>query len=128
VSALGVRAVVIVALCCFGSLLLAGCDSGAPGRPDATIPVPPIPSPKSSSSSLTPVGKVFDRQALQDGVYKVLTEAYQLEDVSGISCPANQPVKPDSTFSCGVTVGTEQKHVEIVVRDDQGQYQVGAPQ
>lgn len=71
--------------------------------------------------------KVFDGGALQVGVTGVLRDSYQV-DVTGVSCPANQPVRVDTRFPCAVLVGGEQKTVTIVVTSDDGRFEVGRPQ
>ncbi|MFK3979100.1 DUF4333 domain-containing protein [Micromonospora sp. NPDC050397] len=71
--------------------------------------------------------KVFDGPALQVGVADVLRNSYQV-DVTGVSCPAGQPVRAEARFPCAVLVGGEQKTVTIVVSSDDGRFEVGRPQ
>ncbi|HEU5474838.1 MAG TPA: DUF4333 domain-containing protein [Actinophytocola sp.] len=78
--------------------------------------------------------KVFDENALEgdNGVRKVLTASYgvQSEQIENVDCPANQEVKQGNKFSCTVKLGGDNggdKVVDITVRDNDGQYEVGAP-
>ncbi|EWC59114.1 hypothetical protein UO65_5605 [Actinokineospora spheciospongiae] len=71
--------------------------------------------------------KVFDQNAVQDGVKSILTGKYSVENVESVSCPADQEVKKDARFTCDVTIGGEQKKVNITVRSDEGEYEVAPP-
>ncbi|OLR93439.1 DUF4333 domain-containing protein [Actinokineospora bangkokensis] len=73
------------------------------------------------------VTKVFDQGAVQDGVKGVLTGKYSVADVESVSCPADQEVKKDARFSCKVTIGGQEKTVNITVRSDDGEYEVAPP-
>jgi hypothetical protein len=70
---------------------------------------------------------VFDEKAVADGVTKVLTGDFGLQNVTGVTCPANTPVKKDATFVCDATIDGDPSKVEITVKDDQGLYEVGRP-
>jgi uncharacterized protein DUF4333 len=74
--------------------------------------------------------KVFDQSALQgpDGVQKVLTQDYKVEDIKSVSCPADQEVKQGNKFECKVTVGDKEMTVQITVTNDDGEYQVALPE
>ncbi|KAA0021299.1 DUF4333 domain-containing protein [Antrihabitans cavernicola] len=69
----------------------------------------------------------LDQNAAQEGVQKVLTDSYGAEDVTDVSCPADQEVKKDATFDCTVKVGGDEKKVTVKFTDDSGTYEVGRP-
>ncbi|WP_067843942.1 DUF4333 domain-containing protein [Nocardia lijiangensis] len=69
----------------------------------------------------------LDQAAVQDGVKKVLTDSYGIQDVSDVSCPSGQEVKVDATFECTLKVSGEQKKVNIKITKDDGTYEVGRP-
>ncbi|OQS15827.1 hypothetical protein B0T36_07625 [Nocardia donostiensis] len=69
----------------------------------------------------------LDKAAVQDGVQKVLSESYGIEDVSDVSCPAGQEVKVDATFTCDLKVSGEAKTVSIKITKEDGTYEVGRP-
>jgi Domain of unknown function (DUF4333) len=71
--------------------------------------------------------KVFDNAKMQTDVQKILTDNYQVEGASNVTCPADQAVKDGTTFTCTVTVAGKQQTVPIKVVGDSGDYQVGAP-
>lgn len=71
--------------------------------------------------------KVFDNNAVQEGVSTVLKNDYKLK-VSSVTCPADQPVKASTTFTCKATVDGQEKSVTITVKSDDGHYEVGQPQ
>ncbi|HET9140474.1 DUF4333 domain-containing protein [Actinophytocola sp.] len=80
------------------------------------------------------VKKVFDESALEgdNGVRKVLTASYgvQNDQIQSIDCPANQEVKQGVKFSCTVKLGGDnpkEQVVDITVRNDDGEYEVGTP-
>jgi hypothetical protein len=70
----------------------------------------------------------FDNSAVQNGVKDILTKEYKLEDVSTVTCPSGQEVKAGRTFTCTATVGGQQRSVNITVKTDAGEYEVGRPQ
>jgi len=70
--------------------------------------------------------KVFDSAAVQDGVKTILHDDYQL-DVSSVSCPSGQEVKTGATFTCTATISGQQKQVQVIVRSDDGKYEVAQP-
>ena len=72
--------------------------------------------------------KVFDNTAVQSGVQKILTENYKISGVSGVTCPADQDVKKDNTFTCTATINGKSQSVKITVKTDDGEYEVGQPQ
>ncbi|MGW4366547.1 DUF4333 domain-containing protein [Nocardia takedensis] len=69
----------------------------------------------------------LDQAAVQDGVKKVLTDSYGIQDVADVSCPAGQEVKVDATFECTLKVSGEQKKVNIKITNENGTYEVGRP-
>lgn len=77
------------------------------------------------------VTTVLDQNAVQNGVRTVLTaqppNGYGHSVVSGVNCPAKQPVKAGVTFDCTATVDGAPKTVTITVKDTDGNYEVGQP-
>jgi Domain of unknown function (DUF4333) len=78
--------------------------------------------------------KVFDESALEgnDGVKKVLTNNYGVpaDQIQQVDCPANEEVKQGRKFSCTVKLGGDnpkEQVVDITVRNDSGEYEVGTP-
>jgi hypothetical protein len=69
----------------------------------------------------------LDQAAVQDGVKKVLSDSYGIQDISDVSCPSGQEVKVDATFECSVKVSGEAKKVNIKITKDDGTYEVGRP-
>lgn len=69
----------------------------------------------------------LDQAAVQDGVKKVLSDSYGIQDISDVSCPSGQEVKVDATFECSVKVSGEAKKVTIKITKDDGTYEVGRP-
>lgn len=69
----------------------------------------------------------LDQAAVQDGVKKVLSDSYGIQDVSDVTCPSGQEVKVDATFVCDVKVSGEAKKVTIKITKDDGTYEVGRP-
>ncbi|TSE01644.1 DUF4333 domain-containing protein [Skermania sp. ID1734] len=70
---------------------------------------------------------LLDQNAAQDGVKKVLTESYGVQNLSGVSCPSGVEVKKDAQFTCTVTIDGEHKDVTVTFTDDNGTYEVGRP-
>lgn len=68
------------------------------------------------------VPKVFDSSAVEKGVEQIRPEV----EKGATSCPDDQKVEKDHTFSCTVKVNGEDKKVQIkVVDEDKAQYEVG---
>lgn len=117
--------------------LLAGCDlaTNGPSATTSALPSPgPVPTTTTTlatstppSRSLTPVPKVFDETAVQDAVFKVLAESYQIKGLETVICPKDQPVKTGTKFSCTATIEGKQKMVPIQVTSDDGTYSVSMP-
>jgi Domain of unknown function (DUF4333) len=70
----------------------------------------------------------FDNTAVQNGVKDILTREYKIDNVSSVSCPSGQEVKAGRTFTCTATVGGQQRTINITVKTDAGEYEVGRPQ
>ncbi|WP_146771067.1 DUF4333 domain-containing protein [Prauserella muralis] len=133
-----VRAVVLLLLSAV--LLLGACDDSR-GRIDPGDPTTPAgstataaPSTASSASeapapttSLSRVPRLFDPQSMQQSVQQVLSQAYGIEGVESVSCPAGQRVEVGTTFDCSARIDGEQKLVAITVRTADGRYEVGRP-
>lgn len=71
--------------------------------------------------------KVFDTNAVQQGVQQVLTEQYQIAGVESVTCPDSQEVTVGHTFECTATINGEQQAVPITVTSEEGNYEVGKP-
>ncbi|GAA5052808.1 hypothetical protein GCM10023318_25930 [Nocardia callitridis] len=69
----------------------------------------------------------LDQAAVQDGVQKVLSESYGIQDVNNVSCPADKEVAVDASFECTLDVSGEAKKVTIKITKDDGTYEVGRP-
>ena len=67
------------------------------------------------------LNKVFDHTAVENAVRSQ-------KGATSATCPADQPVKAGSTFTCQVTVGGKQQSVQIKVQDNDGTYSIGDPQ
>jgi len=89
-----------------------------------SFPIPP--------SLLNP--KVLDKTALEgdNGVKKILVGTYgiQADQIQSLNCPGDEEVKAGNKFACTVTLSGDrpgEQVVDIVILDDNGQYQVGQP-
>ncbi|MFT7834751.1 DUF4333 domain-containing protein [Saccharothrix sp. BKS2] len=71
--------------------------------------------------------KVFDSAEVQKGVVTILTDVYKISDVESATCPADQEVKPNTTFECTAKIDGEDKTVKITVKTEDGEYEVGQP-
>ncbi|MPY77970.1 MAG: DUF4333 domain-containing protein [Actinophytocola sp.] len=74
--------------------------------------------------------KVFDAAAVEQGVEKILTDEGVEFEQGSASCPTDQPVRQNHTFTCTVTIDGEQKDVPIKVVDAEAsppKYQVETP-
>ncbi|GAA1290867.1 DUF4333 domain-containing protein [Saccharothrix xinjiangensis] len=71
--------------------------------------------------------KVFDNAEVQKGVVTILTDVYKISDVESATCPADQEVKPNTTFECTAKIDGEDKTVKITVKTEDGEYEVGQP-
>ncbi|CAM3625852.1 hypothetical protein SMNI109538_03990 [Smaragdicoccus niigatensis] len=75
-----------------------------------------------------PPTKTLDQKAVERGVLRVLTDSYDIQNVSDVTCPADEPVTTGHTFTCSVVVNGSSKTVTIKVIDDEGTYEVSKPQ
>lgn len=107
-------------------VLASGCSGAADHKPPATSSSSPIIS-SIVVTSLSPVPRIFDEAALQDGVRRVLVQAYGLGDVGTVRCPSGQAVQAGISFDCAVQVGGVGKHVTLTVRGADGTYEVSQP-
>jgi hypothetical protein len=73
------------------------------------------------------VARVFDDEALQDGVRLVLERDFHLGQVTELRCPRRQPVEPHTVFLCAVRINGAPSTVPVVVQDRAGRYAVGRP-
>ncbi|MQA63891.1 MAG: DUF4333 domain-containing protein [Actinophytocola sp.] len=90
---------------------------------ESTAPTTSVPTTVS-----TPLPQVFDHAAVQDAVYKLLTETYGLEDVGVVICPPDKPVEADTKFRCTARIDGDEKKVVITVTSDKGDYTVSYPE
>jgi len=77
--------------------------------------------------------RVFDDAVLEgpNGIERILSMDYKIENIDSIDCPADQEVKVGSKFTCTVTQGGDDPKeltVEITVVGDDGTYQVALPE
>lgn len=72
------------------------------------------------------VRRVLDAGAVEEGVTRVLTDAYQ-EKVQSASCPANRELRPGNTFECVVRIDDQERTVPVTVKTEDGQYEVARP-
>ncbi|WP_165436125.1 DUF4333 domain-containing protein [Amycolatopsis suaedae] len=108
--------------------VVAACDA-AP-QPQSPPPPPPTTSsytPPPTSTSLPVVPRELDQAAVEEGVRKVLTESFQLKDVTDVDCPGKQPVRVGHEFTCTASVEGERRSIPVTVKTDEGRYEVGAP-
>lgn len=73
------------------------------------------------------VSRVLDQASVQDGVRSILRTQYHLPGVAEVACPPGQPVRPGATFDCTVAVDGRPATVSVVLKDDQGGYEVSRP-
>ena len=71
--------------------------------------------------------KTFSQSAVEDGVKKVLSTDYSIDNVEKVSCPPGQSVSSGKKFSCDVTVGGQAQQVTITIIDNDGKYEVARP-
>lgn len=119
-------------------LLLLACDSDDDRLEPALTPPPlltseaPYSTPSSSpsasaSASYVPARKVFDTEAMQVEVQRLLMQSYEIENVQRVECPPDQPVQPGLRFDCVAQIGATPKPVAITVMTAEGDYRVGMP-
>jgi len=73
------------------------------------------------------VSRVFDDEALRDGVRLVLERDFHLAQLTELQCPRHQPVDPHTVFRCTVRVNGTPATVPVVIQDRNGRYAVGYP-
>jgi hypothetical protein len=71
--------------------------------------------------------KIFDNTAVQNGIVQILKDEYKISDVGAATCTGENEVKPNTSFECKVQVGGKDKKVKIVVKTEDGEYEVGQP-
>ncbi|SER70084.1 protein of unknown function [Lentzea xinjiangensis] len=71
--------------------------------------------------------KIFDNTAVQNGIVQILKDEYKISDVGAATCGGENEVKPNTSFECKVQVGGKDKKVKIVVKTEDGEYEVGQP-
>jgi hypothetical protein len=71
--------------------------------------------------------KIFDNTAVQTGIVQILKDEYKISDVGAATCSGENEVKPNTSFECKVQVGGKDKKVKIVVKTEDGEYEVGQP-
>ena len=71
--------------------------------------------------------KTLSQSAVEDGVKKVLSTDYNIDNVDKVSCPSGQSVSSGKSFTCDLTVGGQQQKVTITIVDDDGKYEVSRP-
>ncbi|MDD7937369.1 DUF4333 domain-containing protein [Actinomycetospora lutea] len=69
---------------------------------------------------------VLDADAVAQGVTRVVTEDWRRQ-ITGVSCPADQEVRPGVRFTCSATVDGRPVQVPVQVVDADGTYSVGQP-
>jgi hypothetical protein len=73
------------------------------------------------------VTRVFDDEALRDGVRLVLERDFHLAQVTQLRCPRHQAVQPRTVFLCSVRINGAPATVPVVIQDQAGRYAVGRP-
>lgn len=71
--------------------------------------------------------QVFNNTQMQTDVQKLLTETYQIPEVTAVSCPSGKEVKDGVKFSCTATISGKPQDVPITVKGDTGNYEVSPP-
>ncbi|MCK2242917.1 MULTISPECIES: DUF4333 domain-containing protein [unclassified Crossiella] len=71
--------------------------------------------------------KVFDENAVQEGVKKILVEKYNVQKVENATCPSGQAVTQGSTFDCKVKIDGKDKTVTVTVKNSNAVYEVSLP-
>jgi Domain of unknown function (DUF4333) len=77
-------------------------------------------------------GKVLDVAQVQVGVLQTLSDpagGYGANTVTDVTCNNghNPSANKGTTFTCEATVNGAQRHVTVVVSDDNGTYEIDAP-
>lgn len=69
---------------------------------------------------------VFDQNAVQSGVQRILTQEYG-QPAQQVTCPPAQEVRPGATFTCQAIIDGQSRDVRITVKSDAGEYEVARP-
>jgi hypothetical protein len=69
---------------------------------------------------------VLDRAAVERGVTDVVTRDWHRQ-VTGTVCPADERVRPGTSFVCTATVDGRPQQIPVDVVDENGTYEVGQP-
>lgn len=139
-----VRVRIVHASIVFAACALTACSgvsavpTVASGPPTTTVTVPQTVKPEPAtvtvtvtSSQLVNPAKVFDQEQLQQGVGNVLTarppSGYGLTGVTNVSCPELQPIAAGTSFKCSLNIDGQATTVTVVIKNDQGLYEVNPP-
>lgn len=71
--------------------------------------------------------KTLSQSGAEDGVRQILTNNYQVEKLSSVTCPSGEKVKEGASFDCTVTIEGRQQKVTLTFIDNKGAYEVGPP-
>jgi hypothetical protein len=77
---------------------------------------------------LTPLPKILDQSAVQQGVRQVLETSFGMKVTGPVTCPSQQPVQIGHQFSCQAEVDGKQRTIPVTVRTADGEYEVAAPE
>jgi hypothetical protein len=69
---------------------------------------------------------VFDQNAIQAGVQRILTDEYG-QNAIAVRCPPDQQVQQGATFTCTATIDGKLRNVAITVKTSAGEYEVARP-
>lgn len=69
---------------------------------------------------------VLDRAAVERGVGDVVTRDWHRQ-ITGVTCPDDERVRPNTSFSCTATVDGRPQQIPVDVVDENGTYEVGQP-
>jgi hypothetical protein len=70
---------------------------------------------------------LLDQATVQNGVQSVLTDNYGLPNVTSVSCPEGQRIRPGASFDCVAKLGTAPAVVHVIIQDTAGTYLVNRP-
>ncbi len=72
-------------------------------------------------------GQTLDPKKVATDVSTVLRNDYGVPNVSGMTCPGTMKVVKNATYTCTFSTGSAKGSVDIIVRNDAGQYEVEGP-
>lgn len=82
-------------------------------------------------TATVPSTKTFDERQVAAGITSVLTgtppTGYGLSGITNVTCPAGVPVVAGTTFDCTVQIDGTSSNVAILIKDDNGLYEVSPP-